>query len=171
MSDAGKPEGDNYLLKVDNPLVVPVGQKVRVITTANDVIHAFAGCQPLVSSKDAIPGFVRDTWFRAEKTGGLLRPVPRTVRQRTRLHAHSREGFVCNRLRCLGRPPRRKSKPPKPTTRPKSGRWTTCPSAARRSMPPTARPATKPPVKVQVPSKPSTVQPSSWMQTSPNKLQ
>ena len=68
MSDAGKPEGDNYLLKVDNPLVVPVGQKVRVITTANDVIHAFA--VPAFGIKqDAIPGFVRDTWVRAEKTG------------------------------------------------------------------------------------------------------
>jgi cytochrome c oxidase subunit 2 len=68
MSDAGKPKGDNYLLKVDNPLVVPVGQKVRVITTANDVIHAFA--VPAFGIKqDAIPGFVRDTWFRAEKTG------------------------------------------------------------------------------------------------------
>jgi cytochrome c oxidase subunit II len=68
MSDAGKPAGDNYLLKVDHPLVVPVGQKVRVITTANDVIHAFA--VPAFGIKqDAIPGFVRDTWFRAEKTG------------------------------------------------------------------------------------------------------
>ena len=68
MSDAGKPAGDDYLLKVDNPLVVPVGKKVRVITTANDVIHAFA--VPAFGIKqDAIPGFVRDTWFRAEKTG------------------------------------------------------------------------------------------------------
>ncbi|PUE62951.1 cytochrome c oxidase subunit II [Limnohabitans sp. 2KL-17] len=68
MSNAGKPQGDNYLLKVDYPLVVPVGQKVRVITTANDVIHAFA--VPAFGIKqDAIPGFVRDTWFRAEKTG------------------------------------------------------------------------------------------------------
>jgi cytochrome c oxidase subunit II len=68
MSNAGKPEGDNYLLKVDYPLVVPVGQKVRVITTANDVIHAFA-VPALGIKQDAIPGFVRDTWFRAEKTG------------------------------------------------------------------------------------------------------
>ena len=68
MSDAGSPAGDNYLLKVDNPLVVPVGQKVRVITTANDVIHSFM--VPAFGIKqDAIPGFVRDTWFRAEKTG------------------------------------------------------------------------------------------------------
>jgi len=68
MSDSGKPAADDYLLKVDHPLVVPVGQKVRVITTANDVIHAFA--VPAFGIKqDAIPGFVRDTWFRAEKTG------------------------------------------------------------------------------------------------------
>ncbi len=59
---------DNYLLKVDNPMVVPVGKKVRIITTANDVIHAFM--VPAFGIKqDAIPGFVRDTWFRAEKTG------------------------------------------------------------------------------------------------------
>ena len=59
---------DNYLLKVDNPLVVPVGKKVRVITTANDVIHAFA-VPSFGIKQDAIPGFVRDPWFRAEKTG------------------------------------------------------------------------------------------------------
>jgi cytochrome c oxidase subunit II len=68
MSDAGKPAGDDYLLKVDNPLVVPVGKKIRIITTANDVIHAWM--VPAFGVKqDAIPGFVRDTWFRAEKTG------------------------------------------------------------------------------------------------------
>jgi cytochrome c oxidase subunit 2 len=64
----GKPEGDDYLLKVDNALVVPVGKKVRVITTANDVIHAFA-VPSLGIKQDAIPGFVRDTWFRAERVG------------------------------------------------------------------------------------------------------
>ena len=68
MSDAGQPAGDDYLLKVDNPLVVPVDRKVRIITTATDVIHAFM--VPAFGIKqDAIPGFVRDTWFRAEKTG------------------------------------------------------------------------------------------------------
>jgi cytochrome c oxidase subunit 2 len=68
MSDSGKPAGDDYLLKVDNPLVVPVDKKIRIITTANDVIHAFM--VPAFGIKqDAIPGFVRDTWFRAEKTG------------------------------------------------------------------------------------------------------
>lgn len=68
MSSQGKPEGDDYLLKVDHPLVVPVGKKIRIITTANDVIHAWM--VPAFGVKqDAIPGFVRDTWFRAEKTG------------------------------------------------------------------------------------------------------
>jgi cytochrome c oxidase subunit 2 len=68
MSDAGKPQGDDYLLKVDRPLVVPVNKKERVITTATDVIHAFM--VPAFGVKqDAIPGFVRDTWFRAEKVG------------------------------------------------------------------------------------------------------
>ena len=69
MSNSGKPEPtDNYLLKVDNPLVVPVNQKVRIITTSNDVIHSFA-VNSFGIKQDAIPGFVRDTWFRAEKTG------------------------------------------------------------------------------------------------------
>ncbi|WP_374432650.1 cytochrome c oxidase subunit II [Inhella sp.] len=68
-SDSGKPEQvDNYLLKVDEPLVVPVDKKIRIITTANDVIHAWM--VPAFGVKqDAIPGFVRDTWFRAEKVG------------------------------------------------------------------------------------------------------
>jgi cytochrome c oxidase subunit 2 len=68
MSNSGKPEGDDYLLRVDNPLVVPVGKKVRIITTANDVIHSFS-VNSLGIKQDAIPGFVRDTWFRAEKVG------------------------------------------------------------------------------------------------------
>ena len=72
MSNNGGPKSgtsvDDYLLKVDNPLVVPVNKKVRVITTANDVIHAWM--VPAFGVKqDAIPGFVRDTWFRAEKIG------------------------------------------------------------------------------------------------------
>jgi cytochrome c oxidase subunit 2 len=59
---------DDYLLKVDNPLVVPVNKKIRIITTANDVIHAW-GVPAFGVKQDAIPGFVRDTWFRSEKTG------------------------------------------------------------------------------------------------------
>ena len=63
-----KPKGENYLLEVDNPLVVPVGKKVRILTTANDVIHSF--WVPAFGIKqDAIPGFVRDTWFKADKEG------------------------------------------------------------------------------------------------------
>ncbi|WP_295952407.1 cytochrome c oxidase subunit II [Rhodoferax sp.] len=72
MSNNGGPKAgevvDDYLLKVDNALVVPVNKKVRIITTADDVIHAFM--VPAFGIKqDAIPGFVRDTWFRAEKIG------------------------------------------------------------------------------------------------------
>jgi cytochrome c oxidase subunit 2 len=61
-------KGENYLLEVDNELVVPVGKKVRILTTANDVIHAW-WVPALAVKQDAIPGFIRDTWFRAEKTG------------------------------------------------------------------------------------------------------
>ena len=63
-----EPKDEHYLLEVDNPLVVPVGAKVRVLVTANDVIHSW--WVPAFGVKqDAIPGFVRDTWFRADKVG------------------------------------------------------------------------------------------------------
>jgi cytochrome c oxidase subunit 2 len=69
MSDSGRPDPvDNYLLKVDNPLVVPVDRKIRIITTANDVIHAWM-VPAFAIKQDAIPGFVRDVWFRATQTG------------------------------------------------------------------------------------------------------
>jgi cytochrome c oxidase subunit II len=69
MSNSGKPPPtDDYLLKVDNPLVVPVDKKIRIITTADDVIHAWM-IPAFGVKQDAIPGFVRDTWFRAEKAG------------------------------------------------------------------------------------------------------
>jgi len=68
LSEEGKPAGNDYLLKVDNPLVVPVNKKVRIITTADDVIHSWS--VPAFGVKqDAIPGFVRDTWFLANKVG------------------------------------------------------------------------------------------------------
>lgn len=60
--------GDNYLMEVDNHVVVPVGKKIRVVTTANDVIHAWM-IPDFGVKQDAIPGFVRDTWFKAEKEG------------------------------------------------------------------------------------------------------
>ncbi|SAK83812.1 cytochrome c oxidase subunit II [Caballeronia ptereochthonis] len=63
-----KPISDLYLQEVDNPLVVPVDKKIRIITTANDVVHSWY--VPAFGVKqDAIPGFVRDTWFKAEKVG------------------------------------------------------------------------------------------------------
>ena len=68
-SSSGRPPvADDYLLKVDNALVVPVDRKVRIITTASDVIHAFY-VPSLGVQQSAIPGFVRDTWFRAENVG------------------------------------------------------------------------------------------------------
>jgi cytochrome c oxidase subunit II len=62
------PKSDTYLMEVDHPLVVPVNKKIRVVTTANDVIHSWT-VQSFGVKQDAIPGFVRDTWFRAEKVG------------------------------------------------------------------------------------------------------
>ncbi len=59
---------DNYLLDVDNPLVVPVGQKVRILLTANDVIHAW-WVPELGGKKDAIPGFINEMWFRVNEPG------------------------------------------------------------------------------------------------------
>jgi cytochrome c oxidase subunit 2 len=62
------PKGEHYLLEVDNPMVVPVGKRVRILTTANDVIHAWS--VPAFGVKqDAIPGFVRDTWFKVDNPG------------------------------------------------------------------------------------------------------
>jgi len=63
-----EPKGPNYLLEVDNPVVVPVGKKIRILTTAADVIHAW-WVPALGAKQDAIPGFIRDTWFRVEKPG------------------------------------------------------------------------------------------------------
>lgn len=63
-----EPKGKDYLLEVDHPLVVPVGKKVRVLVTAGDVIHSW--WVPAFGVKqDAIPGFIRDTWFKVEKPG------------------------------------------------------------------------------------------------------
>ncbi|MYZ42227.1 cytochrome c oxidase subunit II [Schauerella aestuarii] len=61
-------KGEFYLMEVDKPLVVPVDKKVRIVLTAADVIHSWMVPEFGVK-QDAIPGFLRDTWFRAEKTG------------------------------------------------------------------------------------------------------
>jgi cytochrome c oxidase subunit 2 len=60
--------GENYLLEVDREMVVPVGKKVRMVLTANDVIHAWT-IPAFAIKQDAIPGFVRDAWFKADKVG------------------------------------------------------------------------------------------------------
>ena len=66
--DGEQAKTDTYLQEVDNPLVVPVDKKIRIITTANDVVHSWY--VPAFGVKqDAIPGFVRDTWFKADKVG------------------------------------------------------------------------------------------------------
>ena len=61
-------KSNTYLIEVDNEMVVPVGKKIRMVTTANDVIHSWT-IPAFGLKQDAIPGFVRDTWFRAEKVG------------------------------------------------------------------------------------------------------
>jgi cytochrome c oxidase subunit II len=61
-------KGENYLLEVDNPMVVPVGKKVRVVLTAADVIHAW-WVPEFGVKQDAIPGFIKEVWFKAEKEG------------------------------------------------------------------------------------------------------
>ena len=62
------PKGEHYLLEVDNPLVLPVGKKVRVLLTATDVIHTWWVPQFGVK-RDAIPGFIRETWVKIEQPG------------------------------------------------------------------------------------------------------
>ena len=63
-----EPKGEHYLLEVDNPMVVPVDTRVRVLITASDVIHSW--WVPAFGIKqDAIPGFVRDAWFKVDKPG------------------------------------------------------------------------------------------------------
>jgi cytochrome c oxidase subunit 2 len=59
---------DNYLLDVDNPLVVPVGKKVRMLITSADVIHSW-WVPDFAIKKDAIPGYINDLWFTADKEG------------------------------------------------------------------------------------------------------
>jgi cytochrome c oxidase subunit 2 len=68
--DSGVSPGavDHYLLDVDNPLVVPVGKKVRMLITSADVIHSW-WVPDFAIKKDAIPGYINELWFRADKAG------------------------------------------------------------------------------------------------------
>jgi cytochrome c oxidase subunit 2 len=61
-------KGEHYLLEVDEPMVVPVGKRVRLLITANDVIHSW-WVPTLGAKQDAIPGFIRDSWFTADRIG------------------------------------------------------------------------------------------------------
>lgn len=61
-------KGANYLLEVDNPLVLPVNKKVRFVITANDVMHAWWVPQ-LGVKKDAVPGFINESWAKIEEPG------------------------------------------------------------------------------------------------------
>ena len=62
------PDYENYLVDVDNELVVPVGKKIRFLITANDVIHAW-WVPDLGVKQDAIPGFINDTWAKIDQPG------------------------------------------------------------------------------------------------------
>ena len=64
----GAPKNENYLLEVDNPMVVPVGKKVRLLITSNDVIHGWYVPQ-LGVNQYGIPGFVKDAWFTIDRPG------------------------------------------------------------------------------------------------------
>ncbi|MDP3847742.1 MAG: cytochrome c oxidase subunit II [Pseudomonas sp.] len=63
-----EPKSENYLLEVDNPLVVPIGTKVRFLITGADVIHSW-WVPAFAVKKDAIPGFVNESWTRIDKPG------------------------------------------------------------------------------------------------------
>ena len=65
---ANKEFPEHYLLDVDKRIVVPVGKKVRILTTASDVIHSW-WVPELAIKRDAIPGFINESWFQAEKEG------------------------------------------------------------------------------------------------------
>ncbi|WP_372860925.1 cytochrome c oxidase subunit II [Spongiibacter sp.] len=61
-------KGSNYLIEVDEPLVLPVNKKVRFLVTANDVLHAW-WVPALAVKRDAIPGFINEAWTKATETG------------------------------------------------------------------------------------------------------
>src|SRR5204862_1711058 len=63
-----QPKGEWYLLEVDKPLVLPVHKKIRFLVTSNDVIHSW-WVPELGVKRDAIPGFMHESWARIEKPG------------------------------------------------------------------------------------------------------
>ncbi|EMP54617.1 cytochrome c oxidase subunit II [Marinobacter santoriniensis NKSG1] len=61
-------KGEHYLLEVDNPLIVPVGKKIRFLVTSNDVIHSW-WVPEFGVKKDAIPGYINETWAKVDEPG------------------------------------------------------------------------------------------------------
>ena len=61
-------KSEHYLLEVDNPLVIPINKKVRFLFTAQDVIHSW-WVPDLAVKKDAVPGFINESWAIVEKVG------------------------------------------------------------------------------------------------------
>ncbi|RUO23381.1 cytochrome c oxidase subunit II [Aliidiomarina iranensis] len=62
------PQTENYLLEVDRPLVVPVGQKIRFLITSDDVIHSW-WVPEFAVKKDANPGYINEAWTRIDEPG------------------------------------------------------------------------------------------------------
>jgi hypothetical protein len=95
-------KNENYLLEVDEPVVIPVNTKVRFLVTANDVIHSW-WVPELAVKKDAIPGFINENLDHRRGRRHLPRPVCRAVRQGPRLHADRGQGREPGGIRGLDR--------------------------------------------------------------------
>ena len=147
---------------------MPVNKKVRIITTANDVIHAF-GVPSLGVKQDAIPGFVRDTWFRAEKAGDYYGQCYELCgKEHAYMPIHVKvlsqqdyTAWVGERKKEMAGQGRRSEQG--------LGAGATCWRAARRSTPPTARSATRPTARAAARSRRSTARRSCSTPTRPRR--
>ena len=115
--DSGVPPTsvENYLLEVDNPLVVPVGTKVRVLVTAADVLHAW-WVPDFGMKKDAIPGYINELWFKADKVGTYRGQCTELCGRDHALHADRGRGEGGCGVRGLARRQKRPRarRPPRP---------------------------------------------------------
>ncbi len=160
---------NDYLLKVDNPLVVPVDKKVRIITTANDVIHSW-GVPAFGVKQDAIPGFVRDTWFRSEKTGDFYGQCYELCgKEHAYMPIHVKVVSAQDYTAWVA--DQQKKMAARQTTRTRSGRWPTSRGAAPRSTPPTAPPATWRTARAPARSRRWTARPSWPTPTRPSEIE
>ena len=96
-----EPKGEHYLLEVDKPLVVPVGKKVRVLITANDVLHAW-WVPAFGGQAGRHSGLHPRCLVQGRQGRDLPRPVRGAVRQGTRFHADRGSGAGTERVRRLG---------------------------------------------------------------------